>query len=422
MMAASLTDSLGWTLLHFLWQGALIGAAAALALGALGRAAPTQRYAVACTALLACLLWPAAELALRLQGPAMMTAQMRYADAMLISTVNGASGGVLALLQAQLPLVVAFWAACALVLTLRMVLGLVWIGRTARTERSDAHWQARTARMAGALGVRVPVRLRVVEGLRSPLTAGWLRPVILLPAALVSGMPAHLLEALLAHEMAHIARKDYLINLGQNVVEILLFYHPAVWWISGRIRREREQIADDIAAAHTGQPRMLAQALSELARMHAGGALALAANGGDLLARVRRLLRPDTQAASWKAALPVLALAVAALGAYVNAAARAPSIGSLMAERRPVINFRSCAKPVYPADDLAAGHTGTVTVGLYVDADGQVFDSEIVRSSGHPGLDRTARDALALCKFAPGQAHGRPVDAWARIQYQWVLK
>ena len=148
----------------------------------------------------------------------------------------------------------------------------------------------------------------------------------------------------------------------------------------------------------------------------------MAANGGDLLARVRRLLRPDAQAVSWKAALPVLALAAAGLGVYVNAAARAPSIDSLIVDRPPMMNFRSCAKPVYPADDLAAGHTGTVTVGLYVDADGQVFDSEIVRSSGHPNLDRTARDALALCKFAPGQSHGRPVDAWARIQYQWVLK
>lgn len=421
MMAAPLTDSLGWTLLHFLWQGALIGAAAALALVALRRAAPTQRYAVACTALLACLLWPAAELTLRLQGPARMTEQMRYADAMLIHTVNGASGGVLALLQSQLSLVVAFWAVCALVLALRMVLGLVWIRRAARSERSDAHWQARTRRMAGELGVRLPVRLRVVEGLSSPLTAGWLRPVILLPAALVSGMPAHLLEALLAHEMAHIARKDYLVNLGQNVIEILLFYHPAVWWISGRIRREREQIADDIAARHTGQPRTLAQALSALERLQSGGALAMAANGGDLLARVRRLLRPDAQAVSWKAALPVLALAVAGLGVYVNAAARAPSIDSLIVDRPPMMDFRSCAKPVYPADDLAAGHTGTVTLGLHVDADGQVREARLYRSSGHRGLDRTALDALALCKFAPGQLHGRPTEAWARIQYRWVL-
>ncbi|UUZ48399.1 M56 family metallopeptidase [Massilia sp. B-10] len=193
----------------------------------------------------------------------------------------------------------------------------------------------------------------MVEGLTSPLTVGWLRPVILLPTALVSGMPAHLLEALLAHEMAHIARKDYLVNLGQNVIEILLFYHPAVWWISGRIRREREQIADDIAARHTGQPRMLAQALSALERLQSGGALAMAASGGDLLARVRRLLRPDAQAVSWKAALPVLALALAGLGVYVNAAARAPSIDSLIVDRPPMMDFRSCAKPVYPADDLA---------------------------------------------------------------------
>ena len=83
---------------------------------------------------------------------------------------------------------------------------------------------------------------------------------MLVPAVLVTGMPPHLLEALLAHELGHIRRHDYLINLLQNVVEILLFYHPAVWWLSRRIRTEREQIADDFAAHHLGDPRRLALA------------------------------------------------------------------------------------------------------------------------------------------------------------------
>jgi bla regulator protein BlaR1 len=422
MSRIPLTDSLGWTLLHFIWQGALIGLATALALVALRRARPEHRYVLACTGLVACLLWPAAELVLRLQGPAMMTEQMRYADAMLVSSVNGASGGLLALLQSQLALIVAFWAACAAVLALRMGLGLLWIRRTARSRRSDAHWQALTTRMAGAFGLTRAVQLRVVDGLGSPLTAGWLRPVILLPAALVSGMPAQLLEALLAHEMAHIRRRDYLVNLGQNVVEILLFYHPAVWWISGRIRVEREQIADDMAARHTGQPRELAKALSELERIQFGGrALAMAASGGDLLARVRRLLRPDTQALNWKAAVPVLALAMACVGVYVNAAARAPVMDELIVESRARIDFFSCARPVYPDADLAAGRTGTVTLGLHVEADGHISATRIARSSGHRSLDTAAREGLALCRAAPAMVKGQAVASWVPIQYAWVL-
>ena len=90
------------------------------------------------------------------------------------------------------------------------------------------------------------------------MTAGWFKPVLLVPANLVTGMPPDLLEALLAHELAHVRRHDYLVNLLQFAAEILLFFHPTVWWLSRRIRIERERIADDMAAALIGQPRRLA--------------------------------------------------------------------------------------------------------------------------------------------------------------------
>ena len=98
------------------------------------------------------------------------------------------------------------------------------------------------------------------------MTAGWFKPVLLVPANLVTGMPPDLLEALLAHELAHVRRHDYLVNLLQFAAEILLFFHPTVWWLSRRIRIERERIADDMAAALIGQPRRLALALNALSR------------------------------------------------------------------------------------------------------------------------------------------------------------
>lgn len=330
MNGASLIDGLGWTLLHFIWQGALIALATALLLALTRHSRPAVRYNIACTALLACLLWPAAELALRLQGGDMLTAQMRFADAFVAGSARGAPDGLLAWLQSQMLWVVGFWAMCAALLAARLAAGLLWIRRAGRSERGDPGLQAVVSRLAAAFGVRRDVQVRIVERIDSPVTAGWLRPVILVPASLLSGMPHELLEALLAHEMGHVRRMDYLVNLGQNVIEILLFYHPAVWWISGRIRVEREQIADDLAARHSCAPRTLARALSELERIQfSRPRLAIAANGGQLLERVRRLVQPDVESVNWKAALPLIGLAAACASIYAHASVRGTPVPAL---------------------------------------------------------------------------------------------
>lgn len=125
----------------------------------------------------------------------------------------------------------------------------------------------------------------------TPLVMGWFRPVILLPAGLVTGLSPDQVGALLAHELAHLRRHDYLINFAQRLVESALFFHPAVWWISGRIRMEREVCCDEIAARVVGNRRLVADALVTLAEHElAVQELALAATGGSLSQRVRRLL------------------------------------------------------------------------------------------------------------------------------------
>ena len=422
-MNATLIDSMGWTLLHFLWQGLLIGGVTAAALRVLRSASPVLRYNVACTGLLACLLWPAAELYLRLNGDAAAGAPVRMADAFLAGRGAGTTGGLLAYLQEHLLWIVGVYALCAVVMALRTALGLLWIRNTARVQVSNERLQASVSRMATQFGVTRAVRLRVVDNLASPLTAGWLRPLVLVPASLVSGMPHELLEALLAHEMAHVKRLDYLVNLGQNVVEILLFYHPAVWWISGRIRAEREQIADDIAARHTGDPRTLARALSELEKLQfSRHHLALAANGGDLVSRVRRLVRPDQHGPNWKAALPIFGLAAACLSMYVHASVRPTIDQASFAVRKPIAQFNSCAKPHYPAADIAAAHQGAVSLEFDVDPRGRVIRSTIVKSSGYRSLDTAARDAIALCSFQPGTRDGKAVTASTQVQYVWTLE
>jgi uncharacterized protein involved in exopolysaccharide biosynthesis len=126
-----------------------------------------------------------------------------------------------------------------------------------------------------------------------PMVIGWLRPVILLPASSLTGLtPAHL-QAILAHELAHVRRCDYLVNWLQNLVETVMFYHPAVWWISGCIREEREQCCDEMVVRICQDRLMYARALLRLEELRGMPArLVFAASGGSLLGRIRRLLAP----------------------------------------------------------------------------------------------------------------------------------
>lgn len=411
---SGVVSQLGWTLLHFVWQGALVACAAALGMVVLRNSRPQARYALACAALFVCVAWPAAELLLRMQGGATGPA----AGAAMFTAAGGLghAAGPLGWLQSHLPMIVLGWAACAAALSTRMALGLWWIGRAARGQTAGAEWEARVAAMALRFGITRAVRVRVVDSIASPVTAGWWRPLIVLPSSLLTGMPAELLEALIAHELGHVKRCDYLVNLLQNMAEMLLFYHPAVWWLSHCIRTERERIADDLAAAHVGQ-RRLALALSELEKIQfSRGDLALAANGGDLMSRIKRLLRPAQQQLHWKAALPVLGLSLALVAGCAQLPAKPQPVHT-----RAMANFKSCAKPVWPAQSLRDENTGTVVLGFLIDTDGKVLDSRLENSSGYSPLDEAARTGISKCTFTPATSDGVPVRAWMKMQYVWTL-
>ena len=338
-LLAFLVPALGRALLHFLWQGALIGMIAALLLHALRDARPQVRYAVACVAMLACALAPILGIAWTL----MQRGEAAPADIAVVSVfvskslmpasfmpvIATASKGLAAWpFDAALPSIVAIWASGACALSLRMATGVWWIQRlcAAPQDASQAVWQVRLDDLAPRLGMARQVSLRLVESLATPAAVGWFRPVVLLPVALISRMPVSLIEALLAHELAHIRRHDYLVNLLQGAVEAMLFYHPVTWWLSRRIRIEREHIADRLAAEAIGEPRRLALALSELSELSSRNAsipatpsLAMAAQGGHLMSRIEQLVRPGLRRSGGRIAFPLIGLVAASLAFYAHA-------------------------------------------------------------------------------------------------------
>ncbi|SFU27640.1 M56 family metallopeptidase [Pseudoduganella namucuonensis] len=362
---AALMPALGWSLLHFVWQGVLIGWAASLALHLLRNARPQARYAVACAALLLCAALPLGGTVWRV-----LEAARGYGAAPVMTAIALPAGDVVAaaigpaaldtdqlvswryLLQRQLPWLVLLWACGAAVMTLRLSMGLLWVRDRTMASRhaGDPHWQRRLDQLARRLGLGRAVRLAMADGLDGPMTAGCWKPVVLVPASLITGMPPDLLEALLAHELAHIKRHDYLVNLVQSAIEILLFYHPAVWTLSRRIRVEREQIADDLAASTLGEPRRLALALTELDRFQfSTPQLAHAAHGGNLMSRIKRLVRPASEPLSWKIAAPLLGLCTACAVLYAHAA---PAVDAPVAPATPALD--APAPPPPPVMDVPA--------------------------------------------------------------------
>src|SRR5256714_12762778 len=192
-------------------------------------------------------------------------------------------------------------------------------------------------RLAARLRVTRPVQVLESAMVQVPAVVGWVRPVVLLPASALTGLPPLQLDALLAHELAHVRRYDYLVNLLQSAIETLLFYHPAVWWVSRRVRDEREHCCDDVAVAACGDAHFYATALLGMERLrNPMPALSMAAAGGSLVERVRRLMAPvpaEIFPRSLAGALAVmLALVLAAGGSLVagapdSQAPRAPAAG-----------------------------------------------------------------------------------------------
>jgi beta-lactamase regulating signal transducer with metallopeptidase domain len=219
-------------------------------------------------------------------------------------------------IEQMLPLLVTLWIAGLCFCAVRLLGGLAVVARVKRYQTSPAsnEWQQRLAALARRMHVRGrdAISLHVSANIRTAAVIGWLRPVILVPASALTGLAPQQMEAVLAHELAHIRRHDYLVNLLQSVVETLFFYHPAVWYLSARVRTEREHCCDDDAVAVVGDPVTYAGALTDLEMLRQGApALAMAANGGSLLRRIERLLSPRSEAApSWSTATGLLTLGV----------------------------------------------------------------------------------------------------------------
>lgn len=401
----TLTDRLGWCALHFLWQGAAIGAGLWLLLALCRRGTAELRHAFCGLALMAMaaapvITWQRLPV---LEGKAVKVVALPEA----VPVKDLPESGELSALEELEPKALGGQASLAARRVGRVpfaedqsvphiaaaaplgasettpppwwqrTLGMVWLAGAGlmgawrfcglwgtfrlirRAERAVGDVMDRVARMAGRCGLRRVPEVRITGRLISPAVAGVLRPVLLLPAAAMAGLSPRELDFVLAHEFAHIRRQDFLLGLLQSLVEMLLFFHPVVWWASHRMSFEREQACDDAAMRVTGNRQAGASALARLAELQLQhtAAMAPAAGGGQILARVRRLLEParssqtTTRSGQILILLPALLTAAAVplllLTQRAESQTAAPSVS-------PPAPAPSSETPIPPAADPSA--------------------------------------------------------------------
>lgn len=308
-------EALGQTIIHSLWQGAVLALCLAFVLFLMRRQSSKHRYYVACVGMLVFLMISTITF-FTIYDPSAQPIDVlsNYAGGDIIivdNTAVEASEQPMFLtffaeftyyFQEHFPIIVTAWLMGILLFTLRLVSGYTYVLRlkSYKTKPVNKEWEARFEGIVEKLGITQKVKLLESSLAKVPMAVGYLKPVVLMPVGTLTGMPVSQVEAIIAHELAHIQRKDYLINIFQSVIEILFFYHPAMWWIGACIREERENACDDIAVEICGNKIVFAKALTSLeerAALHTPRlAMAFGRKRGSLLGRVRRLVgRPEKQ-------------------------------------------------------------------------------------------------------------------------------
>lgn len=438
LFSHALLVRLGLTVLHALWELAVLGFLVALGLALLRNRGPRAAYVWACLGLAAMVAAPMATF-LALGAPPASAPESPVAMVLVEGAVTEATWNRLV---PWAPLAALAWLAGVALMLARLGAGLWWLERAylGRSEPAPEAWQACLDALAVRLGLRRAVGLRVSRSVATPLLIGWIRPVVLVPTAAFLNLSPTALEAVLAHELAHVRRGDYLANLLQTLAEAFLFFHPCAWWLSRRIRELREHCCDDAAAALCGDPLILAEGLTALERLRRNFSPipepALAAAKGSLMIRITRLFQPQSHTAPSVRGLALALVAASLLGAGTLAlqqeapkAERSKAAAAPAPSRETAVHEVDFSRikvrhqpppPPYPAEAREQRIQGTVVVDLVVDETGVPIAVKAIE--GPEALRPTAIAYAQDWRFEPLKVKGKPAKARFKLTMPFRLR
>jgi len=299
-----LIEALGWTLLHSLWQGLIIAALLAVAIRLTKNKSPKLSYQLCCLSLLSLVVWMTSTFIAHFHWP--------VEGSSLVVNINPAALGddfafftnhlswqqnidvfFQSFIQSYADELVMLW------LLGVGVFGLKWVGtlyftyalKRQNISSAPAEWQNMVHQFSRKLGINKTIKIVESTKVDVPMVIGYLKPVILMPASIATGFTSEQIESIIVHELAHIKSNDFLIGLILSAMEVILFYHPMYWWVSGIINEEREKHCDDIAVAQCGNPVLYARTLFSIAEQKQQRSLALSLQGkkNQLFDRIKRV-------------------------------------------------------------------------------------------------------------------------------------
>jgi beta-lactamase regulating signal transducer with metallopeptidase domain len=382
-LSPELLRPLGWTLLHFLWQGAALAALLAVLLSIFRTA--SGRYVLAVATLVLMMAAPVITFAWLLErgasdsAPAAAQGQAHTAfvasrNLAAMAPVNVSPASEPAPQAGALLALVELWFVGVLFLSLRTAGGLFLLEKMRRkdTRPVTRELYEKCIELQRRIGVERFIHYCECAALDAPAVIGWIRPIVLLPATALTGLTEAQIEAVIAHELAHIRRFDGFVNLFQIAVETLLFYHPAVWWVSRRIRLERENCCDDAAISIHGDAVDYARALTLMEHWRTAPALAMAANRGPLSARIFRLLSRGNSASGTRVAglaAGLLCLSAALLAGNACLGVAHASLRSILhSNQDPGVTHEIIVTPEADADQAPMPATASAQVPVAVPA------------------------------------------------------
>ena len=384
---SQLIENLGWTLLHSIWQIGFVALWVFLLLRLLAKSSANSRYLAAIFALVLAFALPAATFfwisndskkatqnftnvtskntaifERRTQpveefSPNKNAAAFETKDKNFFVSIENIQNGFAKNFPTFSPFLVGLWLLGMAFFALRFSGGVLQlhIYKTRGNSEMNKDWQTKFESLCDKLQIKQTVKLLQSNIVETPMVIGWLKPVILVPASVFLQITPQQLETIIAHELLHIRRRDYLVNFAQNFIEILFFYHPAVWWISAQIRRERECACDDAVVQTLENSQFVyATALANLEEFRRTArattpSILVAANGGKLMKRIERIINKKTKTSVagnslWSASLAsalILALMLGIFSATTNLSVNAQKSLNAGREKKIAVGFVS---------------------------------------------------------------------------------